>query len=200
MPEYRIDLDQPARAGKPRRERAHIGQGHQLVLAHRDQRRGCGHRGRIHVVQIDGFAQRQKRFGAIFLHVVVAAGEQIALHRKAEPFHVAHRRPVETHRELRLAAVGCHRQRTRELESGRSVTARHRLTNDLALNAAPGGGQHLGTVGGADDDDALHPPCVPRRKIERHHAAVRGADDGMQRTHLEVPDHLMQRVRLVDGT
>jgi len=120
-------------AAETRRERLHVVERNQLILAHRDERRRRLHAGRVDVVQIDGFAQGKKGLRAIFLHVVVAAREQVTLDGKAESFRISHGRSGKAHGELRLAAIGRHSQRTRQLQTRRAVAARDRLPHDLAF-------------------------------------------------------------------
>ena len=45
-------------------EGLHVGERHQLVLAHRDQGRRRAHPRRIHLVQVDRFAQARGRISA----------------------------------------------------------------------------------------------------------------------------------------
>ena len=90
----------------------------QLILAHRDQRRRRAHQRRVHAMQIDRLAQRQESLGAVLLHIVVAAREQVILDRESGS------RPssrtgaaAEAQLELDGAAVGRHGERARQLET-----------------------------------------------------------------------------------
>ena len=73
--EYRIDFEQPVATAETARERAHIGERHEQVLAHREQGRRRAHPRCVDIEQIDRFAERQKRFWTVLLYVAVAAGE-----------------------------------------------------------------------------------------------------------------------------
>ena len=133
------------------------------------------------LVQVDRLAQCEKSFGAVLLHVVVAAREQVFLDREAKSVRIAHRRPAETQLEFHRTAVRRHRQRARKLQPRRSVASCDRFADDLPLHAAPRRRQHLRLVGGAQDDDAPHECGMARREAQGNHAAVGGADDGVQR-------------------
>ena len=93
----------------------------------------------------------------MLLHVVVAPGEQISLDGKAEAPALAHRGPVEAPGEFHLAAIGGHGEGTGQLQAGGALASCEGFAHDLALYAAPGGGEDLRAVGRADEHDALHP-------------------------------------------
>ena len=194
-----IDFDELARPIETRGEALHVGERHELVLAHRDERCGRAHERRIHAVQIDRFAQRQEGLGAVLLDIVVAAGEQVVLDREAETPVLADGRAAETQLELHGAAIGRHGKRTRKLQPGRTVSAREGFANDLTLDAAPRGGQNLRLVRGAQHDDPSDERRMALGETERHHAAVRCADDGVQPPDAGVPDDALQRLRLIEG-
>ena len=106
---------------------------------------------RVHAMQVDGFGQTKKRFGPVARRVVRAAREQVVLDREARSVSSSRRAaPVESRGELFGAAIGRHRERTRELQAFlrplphsianrtmRRCTLRHAVAIGCARSAAP---------------------------------------------------------------
>src|SRR5277367_6037789 len=105
MAEYGIDLDELARPVQAGGKRLHVRERHELVLAHRDERRRRSHLGGIHLMQVDRLAQGEEGLGAVLLHVVVAAREQVFFDWKAEAIRIAYRRTTEAQLKFHRTAV-----------------------------------------------------------------------------------------------
>ena len=192
MPENGIDFDELPRAIEARGQGLHVGERHQLILAHRDQRRRRMHPRRIHLVQVDRFAQHEEGFGAIFLHVVIAAREQIILDRKSKAIRIARGRAAEAQLKFHVAAIGRHRQRARELESrrrrrrARSPRARSAAARCARRSTAPGTCRRRSRSRCAAPARHSAPqntaPPFRRRRRRRWHAAASSRDAGRRRT------------------
>lgn len=101
--------------------------------------------------------------------------------------------------ELPGTAICRHRERA---GNGDTVFGRASIrpeAHDPALHRAPRGCHRVRAVRGAQHDepcDALRPGC---RERERDHAAVRGADRGVQHVDAEIIEHQCEGAGLVGG-
>jgi len=88
MPENRIDFDELPRAVQARDRALHVVERNQLVFAHAI--RVAGDAPASHPSGAGrSIRSARERFGTIFLHVVVAAGEQVVLDRESKTIFVA---------------------------------------------------------------------------------------------------------------
>ncbi len=73
---------QSAVAAESHRQFADFFEGHELVLDDGDQRHRHLDLRRVHAVPVNGLRQAQERFRRVATCVIVAAGEQVILHRE----------------------------------------------------------------------------------------------------------------------
>jgi hypothetical protein len=57
----------------------------------------------------------------------------------------------------------------------------------------------MGSIGSADDNDLSHAGSMLFRKGERHHAAIGGAENGMQPRETQFIRHAQQHIGLIIG-
>ena len=169
---------------QPRDHRAHVGERHELVFAHRDGGDRREDARRIDAMQVDGLGQANKGVGPIGLRVFRAAREQVFLDRQHEALVVIlpARGAGEARREFLGAAVGRHRQRARQLETLRGLAGFDGELHDAPLHDAPGAGHRMRAIRGADHDEARDAIRITLAERQRDHAAIRGAGDRAQRS------------------
>ena len=172
---------------------------HKLILVDCDQRDRCADFRGVNLVQVDRFRQTHERLGDMGRGVRVAARQQVRLDGEVKATVDAHGRRREACGEFFGTAVGRHGQRARQPQPFRSVAVIHCIAHDRPLNAAPGGGHGMRTIGRTDRDDAPHQRRPALGECKRDHTPVRSSDDRGDVADAQMCNDAAQGVGLVIG-